>query len=257
MKHWQAQRAICLLSIPLMVVVLALVSFMAAPGYASIETYSFSGSDEGGTGSGTMEFDGIGTSSLTVTIDNTSPLLLDNLDPLSVNAPGITGFGFDADAPIPTLVSWTLTAWDITGSTLYTIGGTGPSTLDWVMTSASQGIQLDFLPTTDNGVQGALYNPLQDEGFGAEPNYFTEAVLTVEFDSIFNLATHDSGTGEVDASPFLRFQNVGLNGEGSLKLPPGPPPGGGGNVPEPVSLVVWGLLATIGVGAQHRRNRMR
>ena len=90
-----------------------LVAFPLSLGPRSAEgslSFSFEGSDEGGTGSGTMEFVGLGTSSLTINVDNTSPLTLDNLT--GVNASGITGFGFDAEVPIPNISSWELTADD-------------------------------------------------------------------------------------------------------------------------------------------------
>jgi hypothetical protein len=234
-------------------VMLVAFSLLLGPQSAECSVFSFSGSDAGGTGSGTMEFLGMGTTSLTLNINNTSPLVLDDFT--GVNSSAITGFGFDASAPIPNITSWALTAKDNSSAT-WTIGNlAGTGTNDWVMTDGVSGIQLDFFPTTDNGSKGALYNPLQSTGFGGPPQYFTEAVLSMEFDDIFNLNVHPSGTGGVDASPLMRFQNVGMNGEGSLKVPGdgGGGGGGGGVVPEPAAALVWSLL--LGMGLAYRRAR--
>ncbi len=230
-----------------------LVTFPLSLGPRSAEgslSFSFEGSDEGGTASGTMEFiPASGTYSLTVKINNNSPLLLDDFS--GANSPGITGFGFDSSVPLPALLSWTLTADDSNGQ-MVTIGEGNPNsnmTKDWVMTAGVQGIQLDFFPTTGPGVSGALYNPAQSDpnSFAAPPIYFTEAILSVEFDpndSVFVLDAHGFGPGGIDASPIMRFQNVGLGGEGSLKL---------GQVPEASSVIIWGLLGTIGVAFRRRR----
>lgn len=231
-------------------VMLAAFSLLLGQRSAEGSIFSFSGSDEGGTASGTMEFLGMGTS-LTVKVNNTSPLVLDISS--GVNAPGITGFGFDAAEPIPIIQSWELTAFDGTPS-LVTIGDSSGTASDWIMTTGTQGIQLDFFPATAGDIKGALYNPLQTTGFAAPPNYFTQAVLTVLFDVDFNLDVHPAGTGGVDASPSLRFQNVGLNGEGSLKLGSNEFPSGPA-IPEPASVVIWGLLGTIVVAAGYRRRR--
>ncbi len=211
--------------------------------------FTFSGSADGGTASGTMEFlwDDI-TNVLTVTLHNTSPLLLD--DESGPNAPGITGFGFDAEEPIPDILSWTLVALDADDLSVQIDdqGGTG----DWQMTGGVQGITLDFFPTTNPGVSGALYNPDQTTGFAGPPIYFTEAILTVEFASTFNLDVHAGGTGSVDPSPTMRFQNVGRSGAGSLKLTGSDPPSG---APEPSTLVIWSLLGAFGIAVNSWRRR--
>jgi len=195
--------------------------------------FTFSGSDEGGTGSAIMDIS-VSVNTLTAVLDNTSPLTLD--DGTGVNAPGITAFGFDLDPDTLSLDSWTLTAYSVSGpnedSNLVTIGDSDVSGLAWELTmdGNTNGIKLDYMPNTVNGVNGALYNPDVLSGEGASP-YYTRAILTMVFDGTPPVldATHPY-------SPFVRMQNVGLGGEGSLKLPgtPGTP------TPEPATMLLFG-----------------
>lgn len=215
--------------------------------------YNFSGSNSGGTGSATMDV-GIVGNVLTIKLDNTSPLQLDAST--GTNTPGITGFGFNLADPLPSLSSWSLTAFKTDGTGLVTIGSTAlGSSGSWVMNTTIAGVTLDFLPTTapsGNGnsanIKGALYNPLATSGFGATPNYQTQAILTMTFLSAPVLAQDACGSGH-SVSPtgqcdtFVRMQDVGSNG--SLKLPgtPGTPPNPNDppTVPEPGNLALLGL----------------
>ena len=222
--------------------ILSLVLLFALVSNAEATSFTFSGVDEGGTGSATMDINIVGNT-LEAVLDNTSPT---NLDPPATdeNAPGITGFGFDLTG-VPGLVSWQLTAYlsDLSGPV--TIGspendvgtdGTPDTTDDeWNLNTTIAGVTLDFLPTTDQeNIDGALFNPLAYESSllpgGQNDVFYTTAVLTLEFDSIPILDTSDA------FSPFVRMQNVGLNGEGSLKLggtPTAP-------VPEPTTMLLLG-----------------
>jgi hypothetical protein len=87
--------------------------------------FMFEGSNEGGTGSATMLVDVTG-GTLTATVDNTSPVTLD--DGTGENAPGITGFGFNVTNSV-TLLSWELTAFQMDGTGV-TIGGNPDAGLD-------------------------------------------------------------------------------------------------------------------------------
>ena len=76
-------------------------------------------------------------------------------------------------------------------------------------------IPLDLYFSTTLRSHAGLYNPLANsDAFGGPPHYFTTAILTVTFDADTSLQVV---AGE---SPFVRMQNVGLDGEGSLKLVP-------------------------------------
>ena len=244
---------------------LALVStvllLMAAPQTASAAVFTFLATDAGGTGSATMDFSTLApTRNLTIKLDNTSPILLD--DGSGPNTPGIVGFGFAAQDPVPILTSWSLTAYD-SNRILQVIGASDSSLVTvtdmkgvWQMTDGVQGIKLDFFPTVSPGVQGAIYNPAATEGFAASPDYFSTATLTMTFASDFTLKVvpDDPQTG----SPFVRMQNIGKNGSGSVKITnilDDPPPELGGDIPEPTGIVVWALLGVAGFGGAMARRR--
>ena len=138
-------------------------------------SFTFSGADAGGVGTATMDILGSGTNSLTITVDNTSPTSL--ISGSGINTPGITGFGFDGTLSQTNITSWSMTA-KTSGGSMVTIDdqtGTGA----WVMNTKVGNIKLDFLPTAGSPAQikGALYNPAAVSGFGATPNYFTQATL--------------------------------------------------------------------------------
>ena len=205
---------------------------------AQAALFTFSGTDEDGTGSATMDIV-ISDTTLTATLDNTSPIYLDDgsLDP---NAPGITGFGFDLRDPLPGLASWELTAYasDLSGPVTIGSGLTGD---EWIMNTTMAGVTLDFLPTTDQeNIDGALFNPLASGSSllpgGQNDVFYTTAVLTLNFDDNPVLDT---------TSPFVRMQNVGSDGEGSLKLTGAP-------VPEPATMLLLSC-GLIGLAASGRK----
>lgn len=232
---------------------LAVIAFGLSLPVARAESYlySFEGSSNWGTAAASMLLE-TSSNSMTVTLDNISPLTLDWGS--GTNSPGITGFGFDLKDPEPDQTGWTLTAQykDSNGDLV----STSEIQSYWALTHDS-GIgrfEFDFYTDTENGSKGAIYNPDATSGFGGPPRYFSTAVLTINFDSTPVLDTTDV--------PFVRFQNVGWNGSGSLKLhgnpellppPPGPSPPNSA-VPEPSTLALFGL-GGIGLAGFLRRRR--
>jgi hypothetical protein len=206
-------------------------------------TYYFSGSDAGGTGSATMDITIVGDI-LTLTLDNTSPITLDGGS--GVNTPGITGFGFNLDS-ILGVDSWELTAYATQSAVTTTIiGSSSDPSLAWDLGITQAGVTMDYLNHTKN-VKGALYNPDATNGFAADPNYFTTAILTIDFSGVpvLDLTPDAIGSG-LTGSTYVRFMNVGLNGEGSLKLTP---------VPEPGTMVLLGVgLLGLAIYGKRRKN---
>ncbi len=225
-------------------VLLATILFVIYSTSAYSISFTFSGSNAGGTGAATMDISIIGNT-LSLELNNTSPLPLDN--GTGVNAPGITAFGFFLDnTPLPTLSSWNLNAKTLVGSDVL-IGSSSGSGFLWDMkiSQNNQGVTLDYLPYLQD-VKGALYNPDQTSGFAALPNYFTTAYLDMTFAEAPTLETEAQSIGSgLEGITFVRMQNVGLNGGGSLKLPgivdDGNGTGTGTNVvPEPSTWILLG-----------------
>jgi len=234
-----------------------LLNLAASP--ATAESHLFFGTDEGGTGSALLTFDFNGNE-VVITIENTSPTLLDDLS--GENAPAITGFGFDflTDG---SLTGWELTALASDGSSTVQIndtsnGGAAGGTGDWTLSSpGSYGgpWTFDYAPTVGN-VKGALYNPdaIGSSALAAEPNYFTTATLTLNFDDEVLGLDYDTNN-----NPFVRMKNVGEDGEGSLKLTgtPTDDPTGSPAVPEPSSFLLLGIGGMALAGYGYRRKQRR
>jgi len=198
--------------------------------------FTFSGSDAGGTAFATLNFEGMGTNTWTITIDNTSPTLLDgSSDP---NAPAITGIGFDID-PVWGVLSWELSALDSNNNSV--------SIPNWKVKETGRvgSYHLDILATNPKGSKSGLYNPEAIEPFGAPPQYFTTATLNIVFGGDTDLVV--SG----NPSPFARWQNVGEDGDGSLKT------FGASPVPEPATIILLGagLVGLAGFNFKRRFKR--
>ena len=201
-------------------------------------SFTFSGLSEDGTGTGSATMDiSIDGLILTAKIDNTSPTTLEG--GTGVNSPGIVGFGFNLDPEDLDLTYWSLTA--LYEGSRTTIGGSDEGLGIWSMAESWKGITLDFIPSIGE-VKGALYNPAALGGFAALPNFFTEAVLTMKFNESIEPIDLDI---EDYYSPFVKMQNVGLNGYDSLKLPGTP-------VPEPATMLLFGC-GLIGLAAVGRK----
>lgn len=219
-------------------------------------SFSFYGEDSGAAASAVMDFYGLGTTTLQVELTNTSPTTL--LDGTGTNAPGITWFGFDLlpDYETNAPTSWVLEAYNLDGDLIRIADSDAVCSpvpgCDWFASFNQKitGTNVEYLLSNEgNGranVQGAFYNEAAlyadgtTGGLAADPNFFTTAFLTLNFNSVVTSVN----------SAYVRMQNIGRNGEGSLKLP--------GDkccneVPEPPSL----LLASLGFAAFGARRRTR
>lgn len=213
---------------------------------AHATSFDFSGIDPDyptGIGSATLNFQGSGSNAFVITINNTSPTSL-IAGTQWANAPAITGVGFNIDPDVG-FSSWSLTAYDINGTATYIDddGGTG-GTNDWTLNlnSGTGNIILDLYAENVQGGQAGLYNPatlldpLGTIPWGGDPLYFTEAVLTINFVETTNLVVDGD-------SPFTRWQNVGEDGEGSLKL----------SIPDPGTVFLLGSACLIGFAGVRRK----
>lgn len=221
--------------------------------------YTFEGTSAGGVGSATMDVD-INNTRILVKVNNTSPTTL--IGGSGVNAPAITGFGLSFQNPN----DFTLTTWDLfafnASKVSVCIGSSAPScssTNPWVLEPPGPSQPLDLFDSTSPGstVQGGLYNPAATAGLAATPNYFTEATFQIMLGTnlvappeILELFNGQCNQGN-PCSPFVRMQNVGANGQGSLRLSPGgpfPPQG----APEPGTLALLGMAIVAGAFARRK-----
>lgn len=253
------------------ILTVSLIMAMALNAHAL--TYTFWGEDEGGVGSATMNITITGNT-LTLTLDNTSPTSL--IESADWNISAITGFGFNlGNDPLPTLESWSLTAFN-TGNEEVTIGRGGTEVKGnlgpWNMGDWQHGVELDYLSHIDNGIANALYNPKLTEDdfiFRGPSAYLTKAVLTMRFDATPSLADpqlifrdEDESGNKIEywGATYVRFQRVGFDTKGSLKLVGDPfeAPGGGPlptPVPEPGTIVLLGAgLLGLGIYVRRRKN---
>ena len=214
-------------------VLVGLLLIGAAPALASTVYFSATG-DVGGydaTGSATLTWWASGANEITFVVDNTSPLTDSGGNS---NSPAIVGFGFDTEYD----VSYTTLA--VTAKGFISGAGSGADTdistywqvfVDKNLTGGNGGLTFDFVAHTDNGVQYGVINPNAD-GFTGSNLYETTATYVMTFSG-------DPG----DLSGFyIRLQNLGLDGKGSLKAPETYVP-----IPGAVWLLGSGLIGLVGL----------
>jgi len=225
------------------------------------ENFYFYGTANGGTASAEMNVTITEQDSnqyrLIATLNNTSPDYPDDPDYHGTfYSPAITGFGFDIDFgnpepdPLPA-PDWYLSALKKEGDSFSTVGIGGSNDPDsdpehaddWDLSVLEynnndkalpswMGFKVDYIPHVDNGLEGALYNQIA-QGPGGNTWYYTTATLTMDFDQpIYGLVINVTDVNYY--SPFVRFQRVGENGAGSLKLEDPTA------VPEPATLFLLG-----------------
>jgi hypothetical protein len=230
-------------------IILLTVTFLFLSNMALAASFTFSETINNGVGSATLEVRvNTETSVITAILNNTSPLWLID-DRTGWNLPAILGFGFDID-PLDSFLSysWELTAWNESGRVVSSDdlksnwglegnldsieagdndGGSTNISIDFLASSHGShaglynpdagGILQDFNATDINGDTDGVFAPdgttqITDSPFAGPPEYFTRADLKITLvDAIFG--------DEADAvSAYVRMQNVGTGGQGSLMM---------------------------------------
>jgi PEP-CTERM motif len=185
----------------------------------------------------------ISGSTLSGALDNTSPILLDDLS--GPDAPAITEFGINLEnTSTLDLNSWILTAFnDPDDASPVTIGS---NSIAGILGATQAGVDADFFPQADDGINGGRLH--SDVSWNRIHNrFFTTPFSTLVFDGapILELLTGPdlncgSGQGQVDCSSYVRYQAVGTGGSLTLSGTPGNG-NDNGTLPEPATHLLMGL----------------
>ncbi|MBN1634999.1 MAG: PEP-CTERM sorting domain-containing protein [Deltaproteobacteria bacterium] len=189
------------------------------------------------TGSSDIDYTLMGNT-LTIAVDNTSPLTDSGGNS---NSPAIVGFGFDTSNEIEgdlSVEAYGFLSGPSSGS-LAEITAYWQLSTDSNLQGGNGGIVFDFVPNTTNGVQYGLINPAAD-GLTGSNLFETTATFTIVFNNT---------PGDI-SNWYMRFRNLGLDGEGSLNnVPPAP-------VPEPATMFLFGsgLLGILGFRKKFKKS---
>ena len=200
-----------------------LVLFLVLASYSTSHATLMTASTDGGTA--IVDFNVLITgNTMDITLDNLSPTTLDSGS--GINAPGIVSFGFNLIDP-----NLVLNSWSFKTSTIPDL------TSRWARVNKVGNLRLDVQFSTNNATpDGALYNPSATTlPNGSKTSYTTTAYMQLVFDKV--PAIDDT----YQYSPYVWVKNVGLNGDGSIKL-----------TPEPGTFILIGS-GLLGLSIYHRR----
>ena len=127
--------------------------------------------------------------------------------------PRSPGSGFDVGDNAGRVVDWRIRAFDSEGVQTLIAQKSDRRGRTWTNVSKISGVRHDAMFKTTSGIRAGLYNPEAAYGIalGGTPNYYTTAELEMVY-------AGDPEVAPDDLNPFIRMQNVGVDGSRSAKL---------------------------------------